>query len=145
MRKESGCARLIAYSGNTSNMTYHLQLMHSNEYEKYLKTSGKTNNSDTNSSDTNKQASEDASEPKQITLGAAFKRTAPLSSNSPRYMYSSLLHATINFVFQTLQSLILWTSQPLVICYKLPSLNFSYHIIHSSLAKFCLKLTVKFE
>ena len=80
--------------------------MHSNEYEKYLKTSGKTNNSDISSSDTSEQASElseDASEPKQITLSAAFKRAAPLPSNSPRY--SSLLHATMNFVFQTLQPL----------------------------------------
>ena len=76
--------------------------MHSNECEKYLKTSGKTSNSDISSSDTSEQASEDASEPKQITLSAAFKRAAPLPSNSPRY---SLLHATMNFVFQTLQPL----------------------------------------
>ena len=64
---------VIAYSGNTSNVTYYLQCMHSNEYEKYLKTSGKTNNNDISSSDTSKQASEDASKPKQTTLGVAFK------------------------------------------------------------------------
>ena len=97
------CRTVIAYSGNTSNTTYHLQRMHSNEYEKYLKTSGKTNSSDISSSDSSKQASEDASEPKQITLGAVFKRAAPLPSKSPRY--SSLLRATMNFVFQTLQPL----------------------------------------
>ena len=45
------CRTVIAYSGNMSTMTYHLQCMHLNEYEKYLKTSGKTNNSDISSSD----------------------------------------------------------------------------------------------
>ena len=59
--------------------------MHSNEYEKCMKTSGKTNNSDINSSDTSKQASKDTSEPKQITFSAVFKRAAPLPSNSPGY------------------------------------------------------------
>ena len=97
------CRTIIAYSGNTSNMTYHLQRMHSNEYEKYLKTSRKTNNSDISSSDTSEQASEDTSEPKWITLSVAFKRAAPFPSNNPRY--SSLLHTTMNFVFQTLQPL----------------------------------------
>ena len=58
------CRTIIAYSGNTSNKTYHLQRMHSNEYEKYLKAFGKTNNSDISSSNTSEQASEDTSEPK---------------------------------------------------------------------------------
>ena len=30
------CRTVIAYCGNTSNMTYHLQHVHSSEYEKYL-------------------------------------------------------------------------------------------------------------
>ena len=100
------CQIVIAYSDNTLNMTYHLQLQHLNEYEKYLKRSGKGKNSDNSSSDnpvtpvTSKQAKEDASKPssvpKQITLSAASKREAPLPSSSPRY--SSLLHVMINFI-----------------------------------------------
>ena len=43
---------------------------------------------------------------------------------SPRY--SSLLHATINFVFQSLQPLSIMANQPFLICYKLLSLNLSY-------------------
>ena len=60
-------------------------------------------NNNINSSDTSEQASKDASEPKQITLSATFKRAALLPSNSPRY--SSLLRTTMNFIFQTLQPL----------------------------------------
>ena len=110
---------------------------------KCLRTSGKTNNSDITFSDTSEQASEDASEPKQIALSAALKRPAPLPSNSPRY--SSLLRAIANFVFQTLQSLSIVDEPSFCNLLQLLSLNFSYHIVHSSLAKFCLKLTVKFE
>ena len=100
------CRIVIAYSGNMSNMTYHLQCVHSNEYEKYLKRTGKASNSYISPSDssvTSEQASDNASEPKQITLSTAFKRAALLPLNSPSY--TSLLCATMNFVFQTLQPL----------------------------------------
>ena len=100
------CQTIIAYFGKTSNMTYHLQRAHSSEYEKYLKRTGKESNSDISSSDssvTSEQASNNASEVKQITLSTAFKRAALLPPNSPRY--TSLLCATMNFVFQTLQQL----------------------------------------
>ena len=71
-----------------------------------MKRTGKASNSDISPSDssvTSEQASDNASEPKQITLSAAFKRAAPLPPNSPRY--TSLLGATVNFAFQTLQPL----------------------------------------
>ena len=99
------CRTVIAYSGNTSNMTYHLQRQHSSEYDKYLKRSGKAKNNDNSFSDSpgtsevvSEQAGEGTSEPKQITLSAAFKRAAPLPSNSPRY--SSLLRATMILFFK---------------------------------------------
>ena len=95
---------------------------------KCLRTSGKTNNSDITFSNTSEQASEDASEPKQIALSAALKRPAPLPSNRPRY--SSLLRAIMNFVFQTLQSLSIVDEPSFCSLLQLLSLNFSYHIVH---------------
>ncbi|XP_065891713.1 E3 SUMO-protein ligase ZBED1-like [Dysidea avara] len=37
------CRVIIAYSGNTSNMTYHLERLHISEFKKYLEKTGKTN------------------------------------------------------------------------------------------------------
>ena len=75
-------------------MTYHLQRMHINEYEKYLKRVGKPNSCYDVTIDDSPVASEETSEPKQIILSVAFKRAAPLPPNSPRYY--SLLRATMN-------------------------------------------------
>ena len=95
----------------------------------WMKISRKTNNSDTS-----KQASEVASEPKQILL---FHQTVT----------GILLCFTLQwfFYFKPCNHWILWMSQPFMVCYKLLSLNFSYRIVHSSLTKFCLRLTVKLE
>ena len=64
------CQTVIAYSGNTWNMTYQLQRAHSSEYEKYLNRTGKASNSNISPSDdssvTSEQASDNTSEPKQI-------------------------------------------------------------------------------
>ena len=99
------CRAIITYSGNTSNMTYHLQRMHLNEYKNYLKRWKKKTVLIATQLKVQSPAEnrEKLAEAKQITLSAAFKRAAPLPPNSPRYF--SLLRATMNFIFQTLQPL----------------------------------------
>ena len=100
------CRAIIAYSGNTSNITYQLERLHSSEFRKYLKKTGKGGKSseeDMVVDNGEYNQTEAQPEPKQLTLDAAYKRTAPFLQNSPRYC--SLLRATSNFIFHTMQPL----------------------------------------
>ena len=113
------CRPAITYSCNTSNMTCHLQGMHSNEYEKYLNTSRKTKNSEISSSETSEQASKDASEPKQITLRVQhskgqlhFHQTVP--GIHLCFMLQLILY------FKPCNHWVLWTSQPFIFCFTIP-------------------------
>ena len=69
------CRAIIAYSGNTSNMTYHLERFHTTEFRKYSKKAEQVEE------DTDEKEEEEAEaglpESKQLMLSATYKRTAP--------------------------------------------------------------------
>ena len=80
------CRAIIAYSGNTSNMTYHLERFHTTEFRKYSKKAGPMEEN------TDEKEEAGLPEPKQLTQSATCKRTAPFLQNSLKYC--SLLRAT---------------------------------------------------
>ena len=80
------CKAIIAYSGNTSNLTYHLQRAHRElTYEE--------------------EDSNDNREPKkkQLTINATIARAAPYQRDSTKH--KQLVDATTDFVCQSLQPL----------------------------------------
>ena len=86
------CKENIPYSGNTTNLGYHMQKCHIADYEELMK----EDKDEPESTLTRK-------EPVQLTIDGALARTMPYSASSGRH--KELLDATATFITQTLQPL----------------------------------------
>ena len=85
------CKDVIAYSGNTSNLTYHIQRSHS---ELLAEKKG---------SDDKPGPSKETRTQTQLTLGGTIARMAPFNQDSVKHQ--QLKDATTYFICQTLQPL----------------------------------------
>ena len=94
------CKSTVAYSGNTSNLSYHLQREHPREHRELMAEHGHGN------SDKKAESSRDAShatKTKQLTLGGAIAKAAPYPRDSNKH--KQLVEATADFVCHSLQPL----------------------------------------
>ena len=85
------CKQVIGYSGNTTNLTYHLQRLHPTEHQQLTKEV--ENDEDKPGPSTTKTV--------QLTLSGAISRTTPFQQDSVRH--NELVNATANFITQSLQ------------------------------------------
>ena len=88
------CRAIITYSGNTSNLTYHLQREHPREYRELMEEARQSDDKPGPSGDATAKSV-------QITLGGAIARSASFQRNSIRH--KQLVDATADFVCQSLQ------------------------------------------
>ena len=94
------CKSTVAYSGNTSNLSYHLQREHPREHRELMAEHGHGN------SDKKAESSRDAShatKTKQLTLGGAIAKAAPYPRDSNKH--KQLVEATADFICHSLQPL----------------------------------------
>lgn len=85
------CKDDIPYSGNTTNLTYHLEHEHLYDYKKLFPDQGP--------SDDGKKAAASSSDTiklKQVTLSAAIAKSAPYPRDS--FKHKQLVEATIGFI-----------------------------------------------
>ena len=83
------CKFVVAYSGNTSNLTYHLQRSH---WELLAESKG---------TDDKPGSSKDAKSLTQLTLGGTIAQVAPFTQDSVKHQ--QLVDATAVFICQSLQ------------------------------------------